>query len=222
MGVRWPGGCRNIGQVKLRIAHERRTSGQDLTLIVGLQNPEPRYAGTRHNVGAQVVRTMADGEAVGFRRGPRRIRAQTARVSIEARAAVLALPLLSMNVCGPAVRAVLDYYKLDPARLVVVHDDIDLPFGRLRLHEGRGHGGHNGVRSVISSLGTRAFWRLKVGLGRPPELMDPADFVLGRFSREERMEVDRLLVDAVGVVEAFMRDSNRAIALAAGRRPQDR
>ena len=201
---------------------EGKAPGRDLTLIVGLQNPESRYAGTRHNVGAEVVRTMADGRAVGFRRGPRRMRAQTAGVSIEARRAVLALPLLSMNVCGPAVRAVLDYYKLHPAQLMVVHDDIDLPFGRLRLHEGRGHGGHNGVRSVISSLGTRAFWRLKVGLGRPPDRMDPADFVLGRFTREERMEVDRLIADAVEVVEAFMCDTDRAVALAAGRRPQDR
>lgn len=216
------GDRRTIAKVKFRIAGDGGASGHDLAVIVGLQNPEPRYAGTRHNVGAEVVRAMAAGQAVGFRRGPRRIRARTARVSIESRRAVLALPLLSMNVCGPAVRAVLAYYKVQPAKLVVVHDDIDLPFGRLRLHEGRGHGGHNGVRSVIASLGTRAFWRLKVGLGRPPGPMDPADFVLGRFTRDERMEVDRLIVDAVEVVEAFMDDDNRAIALAAGRRPQDR
>ena len=188
-------------------------------MIVGLHNPEPKYAGTRHNVGAEVVRALADGQAVGFRRGPRGVRARTATVSIEARPAVLMLPLLSMNVCGPAVRAVVDYYKVRSSQLVVVHDDIDLPFGRLRLHEGRGHGGHNGVRSVISSLGTRDFWRLKVGLGRPPARMDPATFVLGRFTREERTEVDGLIGDAAEVVENFMRDADRAVALAAGRPP---
>ena len=123
-----------------------------------------------------------------------------------------------MNVCGPAVRAVVDYYKVRPEQLLVVHDDIDLPFGRLRLREGRGHGGHNGVRSVISALGTRDFWRLKVGLGRPPARMDPADFVLGRFTREERTEVDGLIEDAVRVVETSMLDAERAIAQAARRR----
>ena len=174
------------------------------------------------NVGAEVVRVLADGEGARFRRGPRGIRGRTARVSIEARPAVLALPLLSMNVCGPAVRGVLDYYKVQPPQLLVVHDDMDLPFGRLRMHRGRGHGGHNGVRSVISALGTRDFWRLKVGLGRPPVRMDPADFVLGRFTRGERTEVDGQIVDAAGVVETFMRDAERAIALAAGRRPRDR
>ena len=189
-------------------------------MIVGLHNPEPRYAGTRHNVGAEVVRSLADGHGVRLRRGPRKLPVKSVRVSIGTKPAVLALPLRSMNVCGPGVRGVLDYFKVRPAQLLVVHDDIDLPFGRLRLHEGRGHGGHNGVRSVISILGTRDFWRLKVGVGRPPARMDPADFVLGRFTRDERTEVDRLIVDAAEVVEALMCDTERAVALAAGRRPQ--
>lgn len=217
-GMDGPGDRRTIRMVRFRIAGGSRP---DLRVIVGLHNPEPRYAGTRHNVGAEVVRALAGGMGVGFRRGPRRTRSTMAMVSIEARPTVLALPLLSMNVCGPAVRAVLDYYKVPPAQVLVVHDDMDLPFGRLRLQEGRGHGGHNGVRSVMSALGTRAFWRLKVGLGRPPARMDPADFVLGRFTREERTEVDRLIVDAAEVLDAFMRDTDRAIALAAGRRAQD-
>ena len=216
------GGRRTIGEVKFRIAGRSRAQGPDVAVIVGLHNPEPRYAGTRHNVGAEVVRALADAHGAGFRGAPRRMRGKTARVTIDARPAVLVLPLLSMNVCGPAVRAVLDYYKVRPTGLLVVHDDIDLAFGRLRLQQGRGHGGHNGVRSVISSLGTRDFWRLKVGLGRPPSRMDPADYVLGRFTRDERTEADRLIVDATEVVEAFMRDTDRAVALAAGRRPRDR
>ena len=126
-----------------------------------------------------------------------------------------------MNVCGPAVRAALDYQKTHPSDLLVIHDDIDLPFGRLRLHEGRGHGGHNGVRSVIGALGTPAFWRLKLGVGRPPGGLDPAAFVLGRFSKGERREVDLLVDDAAGVVEVFVTDTDRAIALAGGRRPRD-
>lgn len=216
------GGRRGIGEMKSRIAGRGRASRPDPVVIVGLQNPEPRYAGTRHNAGAEVVRALADGHGVGFRRAPRRMRGKTARLTIDARPAILVLPLLSMNVCGPAVRAVLDYYKVPPTELLVVHDDIDLPAGRLRLHQGRGHGGHNGVRSVISSLGTRDFWRLKVGLGRPPSRMDPADFVLGRFTSGERTEVNHLIMDAAGVVEAFTSDTERAIAVAAGRRPGDR
>ena len=192
----------------------------DVKVIVGLHNPERLYEGTRHNVGAEVVRKLAEDQAGRLGKGPRRIRCATAKIIIDGRPAILALPLVSMNVCGPAVRTVIDYYKVPPDDLLVVHDDIDLPFGRLRLHKGRGHGGHNGVRSVISSLGTREFWRLKVGLGRPPGRMDPADFVLGRFTAKERVEIDLLVEDAAKVVEVYMEDPDRAITLAGGRRPE--
>ena len=188
---------------------------------MGLHNPETTYAGTRHNVGAEVVRTLVERHGVRLRRGPRGMRCRLVKVNIEAVPAVLAVPLTSMNVCGPPVRAVLDYHKVSPSDLLVIHDDIDLPFGRLRLHEGRGHGGHNGVRSVIGAVGTRGFWRLKVGLGRPPGRMDPAAFVLGRFSKEERQEIDLLVEDAAEVVEVLVNDPDRAIALAGGRRSGD-
>ena len=193
-----------------------------MKLIVGLHNPEPTYAGTRHNVGAEVVMELVRSRGARLRRGPSRVRCRLTKVTIDRASAVLALPRASMNVCGPAVRAALDYHKAQPSDLLVIHDDIDLPFGRLRLHEGRGHGGHNGVRSAIRALGTPGFWRLKVGVGRPPGRMDPAAFVLGRFSKEERPEVDLLVGDAVGVVEMFLNDPERAIALAAGRRPPAR
>ena len=193
-----------------------------MKVIVGLHNPEPAYSGTRHNVGAEVVETLIRRREVRLRRGPRRVRCRLAKVIIDATPAILLLPLTSMNVCGPAVRAALDYHKARPSDLLVIHDDIDLPFARLRLHEGRGHGGHNGVRSVIAALGTPGFWRLKVGVGRPPGRMDPAAFVLGRFSKEERPEIDLLVGDAAGVVEAFMTDPDRAIVLAGGRHRRDR
>jgi PTH1 family peptidyl-tRNA hydrolase len=115
----------------------------------------------------------------------------------------------------------MDYYKANPSDLLVIHDDIDLPFGRLRLHEGRGHGGHNGVRSVIAAVGTRGFWRLKVGVGRPPGTMDPATFVLRRFAKAERPDIDLMVGDAAEVVEVFVTDPDRAVALAGGRRPPD-
>ncbi len=193
-----------------------------MKVIVGLQNPEPAYAGTRHNVGSEVVQVLAGRHGGQMKRGPRRVRCRMVRVDLGTKPTLLAVPLLSMNVCGPAVEAALHYFKVPHQDLLVVHDDIDLPTGRLRLHEGRGHGGHNGVRSVISSLGTRGFWRLKIGLGRPPGRMDPADFVLGRFTRQERKEIDLLVEDAAEVVEAWMSDRDWATSLAAARRPPDR
>lgn len=190
-------------------------------IIAGLHNPERIYAGTRHNVGAEVVTLLARRYGARMRRGPRGVRCRVARIVADGVSAVLALPQTSMNVCGPPVRAALAYHKIHASELLVVHDDIDLPFGRLRLHEGRGHGGHNGVRSLIGALGTPGFWRLKVGVGRPPPGMNPADFVLARFFAEERQEVSLLLEDAVQAVEVFMNDRDRAVALAGGRRPGD-
>lgn len=192
-----------------------------MRVIVGLHNPERAYAGTRHNVGAEVVTLLARRNGARFRRGPRGVRCRVARVVIESSQTLLVLPQTSMNVCGPPVRAAAAYYKADPSDLLVLHDDIDLPFGRLRLHEGRGHGGHNGVRSVMQALGTPGFWRLKVGVGRPPGRMNPADFVLSRFFAEERPEVLSMVQDAAVVVETFMEDPERAVALAGGRRPAE-
>ncbi|MYB45940.1 MAG: aminoacyl-tRNA hydrolase [Acidimicrobiia bacterium] len=190
-----------------------------MPVIVGLHNPEPAYSGTRHNVGAEVIAVLGQRSETRLRRGPRRVRCQVARVRIGTKPALVAVPSVSMNVSGPTVRALLSYYKLAPEDLLVIHDDIDLPFGRLRLRSGHGHGGHNGVRSIVGSLGTADFWRLRLGLGRPPRRMDPADYVLGRFSAEEREEMDHLVADAADVVERFMTDPERAMELAGGRRP---
>ena len=188
-------------------------------MIVGLHNPERAYSGTRHNVGAGVVRSLAGSCGVRLRRAPKAIRCHQARVVTGGTPALLALPRTSMNVCGPPIRDLLGYYKVEPSRLLIVHDDIDLPFGRLRLREGRGHGGHNGVRSIIAALGTPSFWRLKVGVGRPPDGMNPADFVLSRFFKGERLEVASMVDDAAEVIEVFVNDPERGVAMAGGRRP---
>lgn len=192
-----------------------------MRMITGLHNPERKYSGTRHNVGAEVVALLARSNGARLRRGPRGVRCRVARITVGAAPALLALPQVSMNVCGPPVKAAARYHKVQACDLLVVHDDIDLPFGRLRLREGRGHGGHNGVRSVIGALGTNGFWRLKVGVGRPPPGIGPADFVLAPFFKEERREVSSMVEDAAQVVEAFMEDTDRAVALAGGRRPGD-
>ena len=190
-----------------------------MKVIVGLRNPGREYAGTRHNVGAEVVEVLATRWDVHLKRGPLRVRADLARHLVHDRAIILAEPRTFMNICGPAVVSVLQYYKAGPEDLLVIHDDIDLPFARLRLQHARGTGGHNGVKSIVQSLGNNEFQRLKVGVGRPPERMDPAAYVLRPFAKAEREEVDFLVRDAADVVELWIDDSSEGIQLAARRRP---
>lgn len=117
---------------------------------------------------------------------------------------MLAMPTTFMNESGQAVAPLLRYFDGEPEGLLVIHDDIDLPFARLRLQFDRGSGGNNGARSVIRSLGTEAFWRLKCGVGRPPGRMDPADYVLRRFTAKEQPEIDLLIEQAADVAEKFI------------------
>jgi len=187
-------------------------------IVVGLRNPGSEYEGTRHNVGHEVVVAVARRHGGELRR-MRRTRCETVTVELGGQKVVLAAPLAFMNESGGPVRALVDYYRLSLDHLLVVHDDIDLPFGRLRLVAGRGSGGHNGVRSLERALGTNHFARLKVGVGRPPGRMDPAVYVLRRFSVRERPEVDLMVADAADVVETWVGDPERARELAGRRRP---
>lgn len=181
-----------------------------MRLVVGLRNPGADYEGTRHNVGAEVVERVIGrlGENPG--RAPSRISAAIAQTGIGDDRTLFVLPYVFMNESGRVVRAALDYYKISPDALLVVHDDIDLPFGRLRLQVAGGSGGHNGIRSVESALGTKEFSRLKIGVGRPPGSQDPADYVLRPFSKSERPEVDVVVEDAADVVVRWFDDRERA------------
>jgi PTH1 family peptidyl-tRNA hydrolase len=160
------------------------------------------------------VRVLAEQAGATFTRGPRRIPAEVARATIGDRSALLALPMTFMNESGHPVRRLHKYFKAE--RLVLVHDDIDLPFGKLRLHLGRGPGGHHGVASVVRSMGDAGMWRLKVGVGRPPGRMDPADYVLRRFSKKERADMDLLVVEAADVLQSFGQDGEDAARQRAG------
>lgn len=181
-----------------------------MRLVVGLRNPGADYEGTRHNVGAEVVERVVErlGETPG--RAPSRISAAIAQTGIGDDRTLFVLPYVFMNESGRVVRAALDYYKIPSDALLVVHDDIDLPFGRLRLQVAGGSGGHNGIRSVESALGTKEFSRLKIGVGRPPGSQDPADYVLRPFSKSERPEVDVVVEDAADVVVRWFDDRERA------------
>ena len=128
-------------------------------------------------------------------------------------------PYAYMNESGGVVVSALKYFKATVDDLFVIHDDIDLPFARLRLHSGRGSGGHNGIKSIVDTVSSKGFWRLKVGVGRPPGRMDPADFVLRPFAKSEREEVDFLVRDSAEVVERFVSDPESAVEMASVRRP---
>lgn len=123
---------------------------------------------------------------------------------------MLAIPTTFMNEAGQAVAPLLRYFRAEPPQLLVVHDDIDLPFAKMRLQYDRGSGGNNGARSIIRALGSQEFWRLKCGVGRPPGRMDPADFVLRRFTRKEQPEIDLMVQLAADVVERFVVDGGEA------------
>jgi PTH1 family peptidyl-tRNA hydrolase len=181
----------------------------DTWLVVGLGNPGPRYAGNRHNVGAMVVEELAG-------RHGGRLKAHKARASVaEVRLgtlpggapgpkAVLGVPSCYMNESGGPVKSMLSFWSVDPGRLVVVHDELDIPAGSVRLKKGGGEGGHNGLRSISSALGTKDYLRVRVGIGRPPGRMEAADFVLRDFSVAERKELPFLLGDAADALEQLV------------------
>ncbi|TDE07466.1 aminoacyl-tRNA hydrolase [Jiangella asiatica] len=178
----------------------------DAWLVVGLGNPGPTYSGTRHNVGALVVDLLAARAGANFK-SQRRLRADVAETrigGIPGSRAVLAKPHSYMNESGGPVGQLTDFYKITPERLLVVHDELDLPFGTVRLKRGGGDNGHNGLRSVRARIGTGDYCRLRFGIGRPPGRMDPAAFVLKPFSAAEKrdleLEVDRAADAAEAVV----------------------
>jgi PTH1 family peptidyl-tRNA hydrolase len=176
----------------------------DRVLVVGLGNPGPRYAGNRHNAGFLVLDLLA--ERVGGR-----FKAHKSRVDVlEGRLAgvpvVLAEPRSFMNESGGPVVSVSRFFKVPAERLVVVHDELDLPYGALRLKQGGGDGGHNGLRSISAALGTGEYLRVRFGIGRPPGRQDPADFVLRDFSSTERKDLGYHVDRAADAVEAVLRD----------------
>src|SRR5215475_9264139 len=149
-------------------------------LIAGLGNPGPQYAASRHNVGFLVADELAARAGARFKRD--RSRAQVAIGRLAGVPVILAKPMTFMNVSGRPVAALRSFYKVPGDRIVVIHDELDIPFDTIRLKLGGGDNGHNGLRSVTAALGTRAYYRIRIGIGRRPGRMDPAAFVLRDFS----------------------------------------
>lgn len=172
-------------------------------LVVGLGNPGPEYEGTRHNVGALVVDELA-ARARGRFAHHKRARAQVAEERIQGHRAVLAKPSSYMNESGGPVKGLLDFYKVPLEHLVVIHDELDIPFAALRLKLGGGDNGHNGLKSVRKATGSGDWYRVRVGIGRPPGRQDPADYVLKPWSSVERKELALLVVEAADAVELLL------------------
>ena len=171
-------------------------------LVVGLGNPGPSYAGNRHNAGHLVLDLLA--ERVGGRWKAHKGRCDVVEGRVAGVRAVLAKPKTYMNTSGGPVAAARDFWKIPVERLVVVHDELDIPYGALRLKRGGGDNGHNGLRSTTSALGTRDYLRVRFGIGRPPGRQDPADFVLKDFTATERKELPFLVDRAADATEALL------------------
>jgi PTH1 family peptidyl-tRNA hydrolase len=173
-----------------------------LWLVVGLGNPGPEYSGNRHNVGFDVVEALAS--RVGGRFKSHKSRADVIEGRLSGQRVVLAKPRSYMNESGGPVSALRDFFKVPLDRVVVVHDELDLPYTGLRLKLGGGDNGHNGLKSLRRSLGSGDFNRVRFGIGRPPGRMDAAAFVLRDFSAAERKELDVLVEHAADAIEALV------------------
>ena len=185
-------------------------------LIVGLRNPGTRYERTRHNVGATAVEQLLFQNGLQLRRGRRSLRADTVETSIGGHSAVIALPNTFVNESGSAIGPLVRYYKVETLNVLVVYDDIDLPFAKLRIRFGGSAGGQNGVKSMIESLGTKEFWRLKIGVGRPRPGVRPADHVLARFAKKERDAIAVTIKHAADLAELFVTNGGDAARQRAG------
>jgi PTH1 family peptidyl-tRNA hydrolase len=188
-------------------------------LVVGLGNPGRQYAGNRHNAGFMVIDELMRQSGAGTPR--RRLGAEIAEAALGGTKVIFCKPMDFMNTSGFAIRRTAAFWKIPPAQTVVVHDDMDLDFGRLKLAEAGGTGGHNGLRSIVTELGTESFCRVRFGISRPPPAWEGADYVLADFSPEERRALPDLLEEAAGATRAIVEDGLVAAMNRFNRRKKD-
>lgn len=174
-----------------------------MKLIVGLGNPGRTYAKHRHNIGFMVIDELASRYGISMRK--RAFDAKVGKGSISDVDVLLAKPQTYMNRSGYSVGPLIGFYKCAAEDLIVVHDDIDIALGKIKIAKGAGHGGHNGIKSIMEEIPNIAFLRVRVGVGRPPEYMDAADYVLQAFSKEEKDIKEDLIVRATNAVEDLLK-----------------
>lgn len=179
----------------------------DRWLIVGLGNPGPDYAATRHNIGQMVLDQLAQEVGGNFKKHSKaRAQVLEGRLGLGGPRVVLAKPLTYMNLSGGPVSALANFYGLAPEEIIVVHDELDIPFDSVKLKIGGGEGGHNGLRDISKSLGTKDYYRVRTGIGRPPGRMDTADFVLKPFSTAEKKDLPFLISNAADAVQMLIKE----------------
>lgn len=172
-------------------------------IIAGLGNPSVKYKGTRHNMGYDVIDNIAERNDISM--DTKKFKSLCGKGMIQGEKVLLIKPETFMNLSGEAVRAAVEFYKINPEEeLIVIYDDISLDPGKLRIRAKGSAGGHNGIKNIISHIGTERFKRIKVGVGSKPEGMDLADYVLGRFGKIERITVDKGIDDAARAVEVMI------------------
>lgn len=173
-------------------------------LIAGLGNPTKEYDKTRHNVGFAVIDTLADKYRIDV--SEKKHKALCGKGVIEGRKVLLVKPQTFMNLSGESIRAAVDYYKIEPEDIIVIYDDISLDPGQLRIRLKGSAGGHNGIKNIITHLGTQEFPRIKVGVGAKPPRVDLADYVLSRFSPDEQKLMDEAFKEAAEAAVSMMTD----------------
>lgn len=193
---------------------------EKMYLIVGLGNPSAKYDKTRHNVGFDVIDALADKYHIEVKE--KKAKALCGSGYIGGQKVLLVKPQTYMNLSGESVAPLLDYYKLDPAEdLIVVYDDINLEPGFIRIRKKGSAGGHNGIKDIIAKTGSDQFSRVKVGVGKKPDNWDLADFVLSRFSKEERGQLEEAIVDTVDALECMIQDeTDEAMNRYNGKKPE--
>lgn len=175
-----------------------------MKIIAGLGNPGTKYAGTRHNVGFSVIDELAERHKISMSAGKHK--AIMGKGIIDGEKVILAMPQTYMNLSGESVRALMDFYKCTPEDLIVVYDDIDLDVGKLRIREKGSAGGHNGMKNIILHTGSQEFVRIRVGVGKKPDRMDLADYVLSRFDKDELPFMRESCTKACEAVETILSD----------------
>ncbi|KLU67185.1 peptidyl-tRNA hydrolase [Desulfosporosinus acididurans] len=182
-----------------------------MKVIVGLGNPGAQYAETRHNVGFLFLDGLAEVLGLQFRA---KFQGLWAEGFLQGERLLFLKPQTFMNLSGHSVKELVNFYKIAAEDVLIVHDDMDLPLGKLRLRDHGSAGGHNGIKSILGELGTEAFWRLKLGIGRPPKEWDPARYVLSTFGESELPIIEDLLERAEKVAGLWIKgDTNRAMNL---------
>jgi PTH1 family peptidyl-tRNA hydrolase len=182
-----------------------------MKVIVGLGNPGPQYAETRHNIGFLLIDWLAEAHNLQFRA---KFQGLWAEGNVEGERIFLLKPQTFMNLSGRSVSELTSFYKVPGKDLLIVQDDLDLPLGKIRLRDQGGAGGHNGIKSILAELGTEKFWRLKLGVGRPPAEWDPARYVLSPFAEDELKQLDKVLELAEKVTNLWIKgESSQAMNL---------